>query len=137
MSTAITEQLQVSGADLGAGDPEMTRTVPVCAVGRPPEYLSQSQRHCKATGTCQVFTGVGTEDRGGWRRDGWVEARAPYRTTPEKAWQHDLQIKADFPAKRQKDRNKTDIGMDSRTLSLCPSAAEAKAGTLMLFQAGL
>lgn len=62
MSTAITEPLQVSGADLGAGDPAMTGTVPVCAVGRPPEYLSQSQRHCKAKGTCQEFTGVGTED---------------------------------------------------------------------------
>lgn len=66
-------------------------------------------------------------------------AKAPYRTTPEKAWQHDLQMKADFPAKRQKDRNKTDIGLDSlpHILPLCPSAAEAKAGTLMLFQAGL
>ena len=42
-------------------------------------------------------------------------ATAPYRTTPEKAWQHDLQIKADFPGKIQKDGNKTDIGLDSLT----------------------
>lgn len=73
--------------------------------------------------------------RGGWGKEGWVGtgqgtvfsqerlARAPYWTTPEKAQQHDLQIKAAFPAKSQKDRNKTEKrlihSLTSVSLPLC------------------